>query len=165
VLMQLEIPIATVEYVTTLASNAGGKVVLNPAPAQELSDKLLSSLYLITPNETEAEILTGIAVKDQASASKAAAKIKSKGVKNVIITMGASGAFVSSQSEEILIPAPIVKVEDTTAAGDTFNGALVVALAEKMSFTDAVKFAIKAASISVTKLGAQASIPTRNDII
>lgn len=165
VLVQLEIPISTVEYVTKLASIAGAKVALNPAPAQELSDELLSSLYLITPNETEAEILTGIAVKDQASASNAAAKLISKGVKNVIITMGASGAFVSANSEEILMPAPVVKVVDTTAAGDTFNGALVVALAEKMSFTNAVKFAIKAASISVTKLGAQASIPTRKEII
>jgi ribokinase len=164
VLMQLEIPLSTVEYVTKLASNAGVKVVLNPAPAQKLSAVLLSSLYLLTPNESEAEILTGIKVNDESSASKAAEIIKSKGVQNVIITMGAAGSFVSSDSEELMIPAPRAEVVDTTAAGDTFNGALVVALAEKKSFIDAVIFANKAASISVTKLGAQASVPFRKDI-
>ena len=164
VLMQLEIPLPTVEYVTKLANDAGVKVVLNPAPAQKLSVELLSSLYLLTPNESEAEILTGIKVKDESSASKAAEIIKSKGVKNVIITMGAAGAFVSTDSEELMIPAPRAEVVDTTAAGDTFNGALVVALAEKKNFMDAVIFANKAASISVTKLGAQASVPFRKDI-
>ncbi len=165
VLIQLEIPLAIVEYAASMANKAGVKVVLNPAPAQELSVKLLKSLYLLTPNETEAEMLSGIKVIDEASASKAATKIKALGVKNVIITMGASGAFVSSNSEDIMIPAPKVQAVDTTAAGDTFNGALVVALAEQSSFTEAVKFANLAASISVTKLGAQASVPYRKDIL
>lgn len=165
VLMQLEIPLTTVEYAASMASKAGIKVVLNPAPAQELSDKLLKSLYLLTPNETEAEMLSGIKVIDEVSASKAAAKIKALGVKNVIITMGASGAFVSTNSEELMIQAPKVQAVDTTAAGDTFNGALVVALAEQSSFIEAVKFANQAASISVTKLGAQASVPYRKDIL
>lgn len=165
VLMQLEIPLTTVEYAASMASKAGIKVVLNPAPAQELSDKLLKSLYLLTPNETEAEMLSGIKVIDEVSASKAAAKIKALGVKNVIITMGASGAFVSTDSEELMIQAPKVQAVDTTAAGDTFNGALVVALAEQSSFIEAVKFANQAASISVTKLGAQASVPYRKDIL
>lgn len=165
VLMQLEIPLTTVEYAASMASKAGIKVVLNPAPAQELSDKLLKSLYLLTPNETEAEMLSGIKVIDEVSASKAAAKIKALGVKNVIITMGASGAFVSTDSEELMIQAPKVQAVDTTAAGDTFNGALVVALVEQSSFIEAVKFANQAASISVTKLGAQASVPYRKDIL
>lgn len=163
-LMQLEIPLNTVAYAANLASKAGVKVVLNPAPAQELPDRLLESLYLITPNETEAEMLTGIRVFDEVSANEAAEVLKSKGVKNVIITMGASGAFVSSDSQELLIPAPKVKAVDTTAAGDTFNGALAVALAEQKSLIDAVAFANKAAALSVTKLGAQASIPYRKDI-
>ncbi len=165
VLMQLEIPLSTVEYVAGIASAAGVKVVLNPAPAQELSAELLKSLYLLTPNETEAEFLSGIKVKDEASAGKAAIIIKSKGVQHVIITMGASGSFVSTDSEEIMVSAPIVKAVDTTAAGDTFNGALMVALAENKSIIDAVKFANKAASMSVTKMGAQASIPYRKDIL
>ena len=165
VLMQLEIPLSTVEYVAGIDSAAGVKVVLNPAPAQELSAELLKSLYLLTPNESEAEILSGVEVKDEASAGKAANIIKSKGVKNVIITMGASGSFVSTDSEERMVSAPTVQAIDTTAAGDTFNGALVAALAENKSIIDAVKFANKAASMSVTKMGAQASIPYRKDIL
>ncbi len=164
VLMQLEIPISTVEYVAGIANDAGVKVVLNPAPAQELSSELLKSLYLLTPNESEAEILSGIKVKDEASAGKAANIIKSKGVKHVIITMGASGSFVSSDTNELMMPAPTVHAVDSTAAGDTFSGALVVALAEKKSIFEAVKFANRAASISVTKMGAQTSIPYRKDI-
>lgn len=165
VLMQLEIPLSTVEYAAGIASDAGVKVVLNPAPAQELSAELLKSLYVLTPNESEAEILSGIKVIDEVSASKAADIIKSKGVKNVIITMGASGSFVSSGSDELMVSAPIVRAVDTTAAGDTFSGALVVSLAENNSIIDAVKFANKAASLTVTKMGAQASIPYRKDII
>ena len=165
VLMQLEIPLSTVEYVAEIASAAGVKVLLNPAPAQELSSKLLKLLYLLTPNESEAEILSGVEVKDEASAGKAANIIKSKGVKHVIITMGASGSFVSTDSEERMISAPVVQAVDTTAAGDTFNGALVVALAENKSIINAVEFANKAAAMSVTKMGAQASIPYRKDIL
>jgi ribokinase len=165
VLMQLEIPLDTVEYAAKMASQAGVKVVLNPAPAQKLSAELLSTLYLLTPNETEAEMLTGIKVNDEASASQAAKAIKSLGVKNIIITMGASGAFMSTDKEELMISVPTVQAVDTTAAGDTFNGALVVALAEQRSFVEAVHFANKAASISVTKLGAQASVPYRKDIL
>lgn len=165
VLMQLEIPLSTVEYVAGIANAAGVKVILNPAPAQELSAKLLNSLYLLTPNESEAEILSGVKVNDEVSAGKAANIIKAKGVQHVIITMGASGSFVSSGSNELIVPAPTVRAVDTTAAGDTFNGALVVALAENKSIIEAVKFANKAASISVTKIGAQASIPFRKDIL
>ena len=165
VLMQLEIPLSTVEYVAEIARATGVKVMLNPAPAQELSAKLLKSVYLLTPNESEAEILSGVKVKDEASASKAATIIKSKGVQHVIITMGSMGSFVSTDSEELMISAPIVQAVDTTAAGDTFNGALVAAMAENKSIMDAVKFATKAASMSVTKMGAQASIPYRKDIL
>ena len=164
ILMQLEIPVLTVEYCAVKASDKGIKVILNPAPARRLSDNLLKHTWLITPNETEAEILTGIRVCDTASAGLAASSLYDKGVKNVIITMGAAGAFVKSESYTGMVPGVKVKAVDTTAAGDVFNGALAVALAEGIDLKEAVVFANKAASISVTRLGAQASAPYRNEI-
>ena len=163
-LLQLEIPVLTVEYCAVKASDKGIKVILNPAPARRLSDNLLKHTWLITPNETEAEILTGIRVCDTASAGLAASSLHDKGVKNVIITIGAAGAFVKSESYTGMIPGVKVKAVDTTAAGDVFNGALAVALAEGKDLKAAVVFANKAASISVTRLGAQASAPYRNEI-
>ena len=163
-LLQLEIPVLTVEYCAVKASDKGIKVILNPAPARRLSDNLLKHTWLITPNETEAEILTGIRVCDTASAGLAASSLYDKGVKNVIITMGAAGAFVKSESYTGMVPGVKVKAVDTTAAGDVFNGALAVALAEGIDLKEAVVFANKAASISVTRLGAQASAPYRNEI-
>ncbi|MCX6255183.1 MAG: PfkB family carbohydrate kinase, partial [Bacteroidia bacterium] len=138
---------------------------LNPAPARLLSDDLLNCLYLITPNETEAEYLTGIKVHDVATAEKAASKLRRKGVQNVIITMGASGAYILSGSISKMVPVIPVKATDTTAAGDVFNGALAVAISEGKDIVDAVSFANKAASISVTRMGAQASAPYRNEIL
>jgi ribokinase len=164
-LMQLEIPVATVEFVALKAAGAGNRVILNPAPAQRLSDNLLSCLYLITPNETEAELLTGIKVIDVFTAEKAAIKLRGKGVKNVVITMGASGAFVLSPSISKMIPVIPVKAIDSTAAGDVFNGALAVAVSEGKELEEAVVFANKAASISVTRMGAQASAPYRKEVI
>jgi len=163
-LMQLEIPLSTVGFVTEKASGKGNRVILNPAPACQLTDDLLSCLYLITPNETEAELLTGIKVTNVATAEKAAQKLREKGVKNVIITMGGSGAYILSGSLSKLIPVVPVKAIDTTAAGDVFNGALVVAISEGKGIEEAVVFANKAASISVTRMGAQASAPYRTEI-
>ncbi len=163
-LLQLEIPIATVEYAALTASEKNIKVILNPAPAQTLSENLLKHVWMITPNETEAEILTGINVTDVNSAEKAALYLLKKGAKNVIITMGADGAFVKSESFTGMVPGIKVKTIDTTAAGDVFNGALAVALAEGTDFKEAVAFANKAASIAVTRLGAQASAPYRNEL-
>jgi ribokinase len=151
-----------VEKLGELAEQLEVPMVLNPAPAQELSDLLFRRLYLITPNETEAEMLTGIKVENEDSAFSAAKFLKEKGVKNVIITMGAKGAFFLTAHESGLIPAEKVKVVDTTAAGDTFNGALVVALSEGKDIKDAIKFANRAAAISVTIMGAQDSQPFRN---
>jgi ribokinase len=139
-------------------------VVLNPAPAAILSDELLQNLYIITPNETEAEILTGIKVTDERSALKAASQLHEKGVEVVIITMGAAGAFLLSSGKSEIITAPKVEAVDTTAAGDTFNGALVVALSEGKTIQESIAFANRAASISVTRIGAQASVPFRNEI-
>ena len=163
-LLQLEIPVSTVEYSAVKASANGIKVILNPAPAQKLSDNLLRHTWLITPNETEAEILTRIKIYDILSAENAAVIFQKKGVKNVIITMGAAGAYVKSENYSGLVPGVKVKAVDTTAAGDVFNGALAVALAEGNDLKDGVSFANKAASISVTRLGAQASAPYRNEI-
>ena len=164
ILLQLEIPLDTVRYAAEMAYNAGKKVVLNPAPAMELPDNLLKKLYLITPNETEAEILTGIHVQDEISAEQAAGILRDKGVQNVIITLGSKGAYYSAASERMLIPTPRVTPVDTTAAGDVFNGALCVALAENMSMPEAIEFANRAAAVSVTRLGAQASAPYRREI-
>jgi ribokinase len=163
-LMQLEIPLSTVEFVAEKARGNGNRVILNPAPARHLSDDLLSYLYLITPNETEAEILTGIKVTDAVTAEMAAKSLIQNGVQNVVITMGGSGAFVLSGKTSKMIPVIPVKAVDTTAAGDIFNGALTVAISEGKNIEDAVVFANKAAAISVTRMGAQASAPYRNEI-
>jgi ribokinase len=163
-LLQLEIPISTVEYSAVAASEKGIKVILNPAPAQKLSDNLLMHTWLITPNETEAEIMTGVKITDIPSAQKAAELIMERGVKNVIITLGEDGAYVNSENFTGLIPGIKVMPVDTTAAGDVFNGALAVAISEGKALNEAVVFANKAASISVTRMGAQASAPYRNEI-
>jgi ribokinase len=165
VLMQLEIPIPTVEHIARLASLIQKKVILNPAPAATLSDELLRNLYLITPNETEAELLTGIKVTDEQSALKAATQLHEKGVEVVIITMGAAGAFLLANGTSELIKTPKVEAVDTTAAGDTFNGALVVALSEGKTIQESIIFANKAAAISVTRIGAQSSVPFRKEIL
>jgi ribokinase len=163
-LMQLEIPVSTVEYVAQKMSLKGNRVILNPAPARELPRDLLHSLYLITPNEVEAELLTGITVNDAVSAEKAAEKLHRLGVRNVVITMGASGAYLYSGKISKLIPVVPVKAIDTTAAGDVFNSAIAVAVSEGKGLEEAVVFANKAASISVVRMGAQASAPYRNEI-
>ena len=163
-LLQLEIPMDTVEYSAILASDHGIKVILNPAPARQLSDNLLMHTWLITPNKTEAETITGVSITDITSAEKAAVLIQERGVKNVIITLGEMGAFVKSESYTGLIPVVKVIPVDTTAAGDVFNGALAVAISEGKNIMDAVNFANKAASVSVTRMGAQASAPYRNEI-
>jgi len=163
-LLQLEIPINTVEYSAVAASEKGIKVILNPAPARKLSDKLLIHTWLITPNETEAEIITGVRITDIPSAEKAAELIRERGAKNVIITLGEAGAYIKSDNFTGLIPGIKVIPVDTTAAGDVFNGAIAVALSEGNDLNEAVVFANKAASISVTRMGAQASAPYRNEI-
>ncbi len=163
-LMQLEIPVGTVEFVAEKAVSLGSKVILNPAPARRLNDDLLACLFVITPNETEAEILTGIKVTDAASAGKAASALRQKGVKNIVITLGASGSYLLSDKISKMIPVVPVKAVDTTAAGDVFTGALAVAISEGKELEEAVVFANKAAAISVTRMGAQASAPYRKEI-
>lgn len=164
VLMQLEIPLETVSYAAEMAATQGATVILNPAPARPLPDGLFQFISIITPNETEAEMLSDIRITDIESAKTAAMTIRAKGVETVIITLGAKGAFVSSADMELLIPSPVVEAVDTTAAGDVFNGALAVALAAGWPLTTAVDFGCRAAAVSVTRLGAQAAAPYRHEI-
>lgn len=164
VLLQMEIPVATVEYVIKKSYERGLRVMLNPAPAQAISPELFSFLYLITPNETEAELLTGIRVTDMSTVRDAAGKLQEMGVENVIITLGARGAYLHNHSISELIPSPVVKAVDTTAAGDCFNGALAVALAENRPLKESVAFACKVAAMSVMRMGAQTSLPYRTEV-
>jgi ribokinase len=164
VLMQLEIPIETVEYVAEMASKKGIKVILNPAPARALSDNLLKHLYIIIPNKSEAEILSGIKVSDIESAKQAADIISAKGVDIVVITLGSQGALIKEYADYHFVEALKVDALDTTAAGDTFCGAVCVGLSEGRSILDSVKLAARAAAITVTRMGAQASIPYRSEL-
>lgn len=163
-LVQLEIPLVTVEHAVKTAAGNRMKVILNPAPARELPGHLMKQLWLITPDENEATELTGIRVSDELSAEQAATALTGKGVKNVIITMGSMGAYVKSEEFTGMIPAVKAEPVDTTAAGDVFNGALAVALTEGAGIKDAVIFANRAAALSVTRLGAQSSAPYRNEL-
>lgn len=159
VLFQLEIPMVTVSHGIQMCWDLGIKAILNPAPAAPLEKNLYPKLYLITPNEKEAEMLTGITIDDLPSAEKAADRFLAWGTKQVIITLGAGGAYFKDDQQAFHIPAPVIKAVDTTAAGDIFNGALAVALSQGQSWKEAVGFAVKAASLSVSRLGAQASAP------
>ncbi len=165
ILMQLEIPMDTIESIAKIAKANHQKLILNPAPAQHLSNELLNGLFLVTPNETEAAILTGIEVSDDNSAEKAADILLNKAVENVIITLGKQGAYFKNKLQSFRVNAPVVNAIDTTAAGDTFSGALTVALTENMDWKEAIEFAVTAASISVTRMGAQASVPYRNEVL
>ncbi|MCG6210960.1 ribokinase [Vibrio furnissii] len=163
-LMQLETPLDGIVKAAQVAKEARTNVILNPAPARELPDVLLSCVDVITPNETEAEVLTGITVTDDASAQLAADALHRKGIEIVMITLGAKGVWLSQNGRGTLIPGFRVQATDTTAAGDTFNGALVTGLLEEMPLESAIKFAHAAAAISVTRFGAQTSIPNREEV-
>ena len=164
VVMQLETPVETVAWAAKTAYEAGVKVVLNPAPAAELPEDLYPCLDWITPNETEAKLLTGVDVTDEATARAAAAVFHGRGVKGVVIKLGEKGAFWSAGGVYGIVPGCPVKAVDTVAAGDTFNGAFTVALTEGRSVEDAVRFAVKASAIAVTRPGAQASVPRRTEV-
>ena len=164
VLLQLEIPMATVEACVSVAAAKGARVILNPAPAVKVSEQVLSKLYLITPNQTEAEILTGVEVKDTITARLAAEELSRAGVHKVVVTMGSDGALLYEDGKSEIVPAHKVDAVDTTAAGDVYNGALCAALAEGMSLREALRFATKASAISVTRVGAQPSVPSREEV-
>lgn len=165
ILMQLEIPMRTIEYLAKYGKGSGAMVIVNPAPMHELSTALMGCIDIITPNQTEAERLSGIKILDITSAKEAATAICQKGVKNVVITLGAQGALICQQGVFSVVPARKVKAVDSTAAGDVFNGALALALSEHRTLEEAVTFACQAAARSVTKMGAQASIPYRKELL
>lgn len=166
VLIQLECPLDTVQSAVELASDAGVPVILNPAPAhpRALPARWLRRISFLTPNETEAESLTGVRVTGIATARKAAQCLLDRGVGGVVITLGARGALVATSDFHEHVPAFPVKPVDTTAAGDVFNGAMAVALAENRSLIESVRFAAAAAALSVTRPGAQPSAPQRDEI-
>jgi ribokinase len=162
--MQLEVPLETVEAAAAIASANDVRVILNPAPAQPLSDELLRHVSVLTPNEGEAELLTGVKVESEKDAEAAAKALLAKGIKNVLVTLGAKGVLAADADGTQLVPGFEVKAVDTTAAGDVFNGALAVAIAEGKPLKQAVAFANAAGALSVTKLGAQPSAPSREQI-
>ncbi len=163
-LLQLEVPLDSVLEAARLARAHGTRVVLNPAPAQPLSSELLALVDLITPNQTEAELLTGVRVSDEASAVQAAARFHQMGIADVMITLGSQGVYCSNAKQQALIPGFRVEAVDTTAAGDTFNGALLAAELAGADFHSAVRFAHGAAALSVTRFGAQSSIPGKQEV-
>lgn len=163
-LMQLESPLETVIAAAQAAKNHQTRVILNPAPARELPDSLLKLVDVITPNETEAEKLTGISVSDETGAARAAQVLHDKGIGQVLITLGSRGVWLSVNGEGRRIPGFKVNAVDTIAAGDTFNGAYVTALLEGKPADEAVRFAHAAAAIAVTRRGAQPSVPWRREI-
>jgi len=163
-LTQLETPVETIEYLARYSKLTDQALIINPAPAQELSDAILDALFLITPNETEARILTGISVDNDISMEKAAIALLNKGVQNVIITLGSRGAFFMNREEKFSVASHEVKAVDTTAAGDVFNGVLTVCLSQHMGWRESIAYANKAAALSVTKMGAQGSAPYKEEI-
>jgi ribokinase len=163
-LIQLEIPIPSVIDAIQHAWEAGNRVVLNPAPARQLPEGIWEKIFLFTPNESEAAFYTGMEISSFDQARLAAEKLRAKGVGHVVVTMGSRGSYYHGPEGNFHIPALPVQAVDTTAAGDVFNGALCVALAEKKNWSDALHFASRAAAISVTRLGAQSSAPTREEV-
>jgi len=163
-LTQLEVPPEAVEAAVSGAHQAGVPVILNPAPAQPLPVGILKRVSVLTPNEREAEQLTGTSIRDDAGTVQAARSLLQRGVQSVVITLGVRGAYIADRTHGEFVPAFRVQAIDTTAAGDVFSGAFAVAVAEKASLREAAVFASAAAALSVTKLGAQPSAPRRAEI-
>ena len=163
-LTQLEIPLSAVEFISAFCREYNLRLILNPAPAQPLSDAVLDGLFLISPNQTEAEILSGIRVENSDQAHRAAMALISRGVRNVIITMGADGAHYAGEEGTFLMAPPKVEVVDTTAAGDVFNGVLAAQLSGGASWKEGIDTANRAAALAVTRLGAQASAPYLHEL-
>jgi len=164
VVAQLEVPLETVQHAAQLAHEAGVPFVLDPAPACPLPVELLGMVSVLTPNETEARILTGVEVCDASSARLAAEKLLASGVKAVVVTMGAQGYLLADGNSMAFVSASRVRAVDATAAGDAFTGSLAVGLAQGQSLGDAAAFAGRVAALSVTKRGAQPSMPTRQEV-
>ncbi|MBN2313860.1 MAG: ribokinase [Sedimentisphaerales bacterium] len=164
VVAQLEVPLETVECAARLADHSDVPFILDPAPAQKLSVQLLEMVDVLTPNETEAQILTGIDVTDEDSARRAAGKLLALGVKAVILTMGSKGFLICDNHKMEFVSALKVDAVDTTAAGDAFTGALAVGLARGRTLRDAAVFANHVAALSVMTMGAQSSMPSAEQV-
>jgi ribokinase len=164
VLLQLEIPVPTVARAAALGRQAGAAVILNPAPARKLPSSMLRSVDILTPNETEAELLSGVRVRDERSAAAAAKRLLSLGVGVVIVTLGSRGCLLVTEETVSHFPARKVKPVDTTAAGDAFNGALAAGLAGGKHLSEAIVFAGAVAAFSVTRMGAQTSMPSSSEL-
>jgi ribokinase len=166
VVLQLEIPLETVEFTARLAAESGVPVILDPAPAPDapLDRALVQYVSYLKPNETEAERLTGIPVTDEVSARKAAEKLLQNGARNAVVTLGAKGALWVSADQSGFVPGCPVEALDSTAAGDAFSGGLACALARGLSLGEAVRYASYVGALSVTRLGAQPSLPTEEEV-
>jgi ribokinase len=166
VVLQLEIPMETVAFAARFAAENGVAVILDPAPAPAgpLDPGLLKHVTYLKPNETEAERLTGIPVRDEASALQAAEKLLANGVRNAIVTLGAKGALWANGRRSCFVPGMAVEALDSTAAGDAFSGALACALARGLGLDEAVRYAGLVGALSVTRLGAQPSLPTKEEV-
>lgn len=160
VMMQLEIPMETVEYVADIAYNAQVPILLNPAPANTLSPELISKITYLTPNETEL-----LRITNQYDAKKGGVVLQEMGVKNIIVTLGSNGCFMKTENEEDRIPTFKVKAIDTTAAGDSFSGALAAHLAKGFTLRDALKIANATGALTTTKIGAQEALPTEEEVM
>lgn len=165
ILTQLELSVTTVLHLARRAKKSGKIFILNPAPIQEISEELISLTDYIIPNQTEAEMLTSVKVDDLKSAENAAGILIRRGAKNVVITMGAKGAFIKDRFCSKIIPAPVVQAVDTVGAGDTFCGTFAVEIIKGKSLEQAVELANKSAALAVTRSGAQAGIPFRRELI
>jgi len=164
-ILQLETPVPSVLKAARIAREAGAYVILNPAPACELPCELFKYISLLVPNQTEASLLSGLQCHDEECLIEAVARLRAKGVQDVVVTLGSKGSLVCHDGQVERIPAQIVQAVDTTAAGDTFCGAIAVGLSEGLSLPSAARFATKASAITVQRIGAQNSIPYRKDLI
>ncbi|MEG2787863.1 MAG: ribokinase [Romboutsia sp.] len=165
VVLQLETPLKTIKYALKKSKELDKYTILNPAPAVKLEDELIANVDLLTPNETELEIISGVEINCEEDILKAAKVMIEKGVKELIVTLGSKGSLYINKEKSIFKKAYKVEAVDTTAAGDSYTGALSVAFANGKDVEEAMDFASKVGALSVMKEGAQSSLPTLNDVL
>ena len=164
VVLQLETPLNTIKYALNKAKELNKYTILNPAPAVKLDDEIIKNVDLLTPNETELEIISGVSIETEEDIQKAAQIMIEKGVKELIVTLGSKGSLYINKEKSMFKKAYKVEAVDTTAAGDSYTGALAVALSQDKNIEDAMDFASKVGALSVLKEGAQSSLPTLEDV-
>ena len=164
VVLQLETPLNTIKYALNKAKELNKYTILNPAPAVKLDDEIIKNVDLLTPNETELEIISGVSIETEEDIQKAAQIMIEKGVKELIVTLGSKGSLYINKEKSMFKKAYKVEAVDTTVAGDSYTGALAVALSQDKNIEDAMDFASKVGALSVLKEGAQSSLPTLEDV-